>query len=94
MRTCRIMDFTVPVDHRVKIKENEKADKYLDLVTELKNLENIKVTSIPIVIIALGTIPKGLVKRLEKLEIGGRSGTIQITALFRSSRIMRRVQET
>ena len=25
------MDFAVPVDHKVKIKENEKIDKYLDL---------------------------------------------------------------
>ena len=34
------MDFTVPVDHRVKIKENETRDKYLDLTRELlKTLE-------------------------------------------------------
>ena len=25
------MDFAVSVDHRVKLKENEKRDKYLDL---------------------------------------------------------------
>ena len=30
------MDFTVPVDHRMKIKENEKRDKDLDLARELK----------------------------------------------------------
>ena len=30
-RTCRIVDFTVPVDHRVEIKEWEKRNKYLDL---------------------------------------------------------------
>ena len=32
------MDFTVPADHRVKLKENKKRDKYLDLARELKNL--------------------------------------------------------
>ena len=36
-RTCRIADFAVPVDHRVKLIENEKKDKYIDLARELKN---------------------------------------------------------
>ena len=30
------MDFAVPADHRVKLKEDEKKDKYLDLAEELK----------------------------------------------------------
>ena len=30
------MDFAVLADHRVKIEENEKRDKYLDLARELK----------------------------------------------------------
>ena len=34
------MDFAVLVDHRVKIKENEKRDNYLDLARELKNAMN------------------------------------------------------
>ena len=43
-KTCRIMDFAVPVDHKVKLKKCEKRYKYLDLVRELKKLWNIKVT--------------------------------------------------
>ena len=35
-RTCKIVDFAVPVDHRIKLKECEKKDKYLDLARELK----------------------------------------------------------
>ena len=31
------MDFGVPMDHRIKIKENEKRDKYLDLARKLEN---------------------------------------------------------
>ena len=31
------MDFAVPADHKVKLKEIEKKDKYLDLAWELKN---------------------------------------------------------
>ena len=30
------MDFAVPADYRVKSKESEKKDKYLDLTWELK----------------------------------------------------------
>ena len=53
-----------------------------------------KVTIVPIVISALGTITKGLLKRLEDLEIGGRVETIKTTALLRTARILRRVLET
>ena len=35
-RTCKIVDFSVPADHRIKLKECEKKDKYLDLARELK----------------------------------------------------------
>ena len=35
-RTCKIVDFAVPVDHRIKLKECEKKDKYFDLARELK----------------------------------------------------------
>ena len=30
-RTCKIVDFAVPDDHRVKLKEREKKGKYLDI---------------------------------------------------------------
>ena len=53
-----------------------------------------KVTIIPIVIGAFGTVTKGLVKNLEDLEVGGRVETIQTTAFLGTSRILRRVQET
>ena len=71
-----LWDFaTVPADHRVKLKENEKRDKYLDLARELEKLWNIKVTVIPIVIGVLGTVTEGLVQGLENLEIRGRVET-------------------
>ena len=53
-----------------------------------------KATVIPIVIGALGTIPKGLLQGLEVLEITGQEVTIPTTALLRSARILRRVLET
>ena len=88
------MDFAVSAGHRVKMKETEKRDKYLDLARELKNLLNIKVMEILTVVGALYTVTKGLLTGLEDLEIGGRVETILCTALLRSARILRRVLET
>ena len=79
---------------RIKLKECEKKDKYLNLGMELKKLWNMKVTIILIVIGAFGTVTKGLLKGLEDLEVGGRVETIQTTALLRTARILRRVLET
>ena len=70
-RSCKIVDFAVPADHRIKLKECEKRDKYLDLARELKKLWNRKVTIIPIVIGAFRMVTKGLLKGLEDLEVGG-----------------------
>ena len=69
--TCRIAEFAVLVDHRVKLKECEKKDKYLDLARGLKNVWKKKVTVIPVIPIigALGTVTKGLAQGLEDLEI-------------------------
>ena len=57
-RISKIVDFAVPADHRINLKESEKKDKYLDLTREIKKLWNMKVTIVPIVIGALGTITK------------------------------------
>ena len=91
MRSCRIVNFAVPADHRVTLKESEKKDKYFDLARELKKLLNMKVTFIPIVIGSFGTVTKVLLKGLGNK---GWVGTIQTTALLRSVRILRRVLET
>ena len=93
-RICKIVDFAVPANHRIKLKECEKKDKYLDLARELKKIWNMKVTIITIVIGAFGAVTKGLLKGLNGLEVGGRVETIQTTALLRTARILKRVLET
>ena len=87
--TCRIMDFAVPTDHRLKLSENKKKDHYLDLAREFKKT----VAIILIVIGALGKVIKGLIQGLEDMEIRGRVEIIQTTVLVRSTRILRRVLE-
>ena len=36
MRICKIVDFAVPADHIINLKESEKKDMYLDLAREFK----------------------------------------------------------
>ena len=93
-RTCKLVNFVVLADYRIKLKESEKKDKYLDLARELKKLWNMNVTIIPIVIGASGTVTKELLKGLEDLGVGGRMETSQTTTLLRTARIVRRVLET
>ena len=87
----KIVNFTVTADHKVKLKENEKTDKFWGIE---KKLWKMKVTIIPIVIGAFGTVTEGLLKGLEDLEIRGRVDIIQTTTLLRTARIVRRVLET
>ena len=93
-RICKIVNFAIPADHRIKLKECEKKDMHLDLARELKKLWNMKKTIIPIVIGAFGSVTKRLWKGLEDLEVSGRVETIQTTVLLRTARILKRVLET
>ena len=88
------MDFAEPANHREKIKETEKRDKYKDHARELGKLWNMMVMVIPFVIGVLGTALECVEKRLKELEIRRQTETIQTTALLRSARIQRRVLET
>ena len=71
------MDLAVPADHKVKIKESEKRDWYLDLAKELRKLWNMKVKVILIVTGALEGVPKVWERGQEGLEIRIRIETLQ-----------------
>ena len=53
-----------------------------------------KVTIVPIVIGAFGTVTKLLLKGLQDLEVGRRVENIQTTELLKTARILRRVLGT
>ena len=92
-KLCLIVDFAVPSDHRIDIKEREKIEKYQDLKREVQKLWNMKAKVIPIVIGALGTIPKTLQKQLEQIESGIAINQMQTTVLLNTARILRKVLE-
>ena len=93
-RAWWIVVIAFPENHRVKLKEIKTRDKCLDLATELNKIWNMTVRVILIVTGALVTDIKGLSKGLKDLKIGERLKTIQITALLKSTRILRRVLKT
>ena len=63
------MNFAVLADHRVKLKENEYKDKYLDFAKQMKKVRNKKLTIIPIVIGVFDTVTKWFLKGQKDLEI-------------------------
>ena len=81
-RTCKIVDFAVPADYRIKLKESGKKDKYQTLPGNFKKW-NMKVTIIPIVISAFCTVTKRLSNGREDWDVGGRLETIQTTAYWK-----------
>ena len=87
-RTCKIVDFAVRADHRIKQIEYEKKDKYFDLARELKKLWNMQVTIIPIVIGAFGTGTK------EWLKGTGGLGSWRTGGHYRNDSIIENGQNT
>ena len=93
MRTCLQVYFIVPANQKVKLKETEKKDKYLDLARELKETVERESDSDINCNWRDGIVTKGLAQGQEQLEIRGRVETIQTAAFLRSARIPRRVLE-
>ena len=75
----------------MKNKEDDKVDRYSVLAGGVRRLHHVKTKVIPIVIGALGTVPKRLPKYLEDLGIPDVIGCLQTTALLGTQRILRSV---
>ena len=78
----------------IKNKELEKEEKYQDLARELKKTWNMKAIVTPVVIGALGAIPKRLKKGLQGLGIESKIVELQKSAIIHMARILRKVLET
>ena len=71
-------NIALSADHRMKIKDNENIDRYLDLAREQRKLSNMKVMVILIVVGTFWTVFKCLEMRQEELEIRGRVTVVEI----------------
>ena len=77
---CHLVGFSVQVKHKVKTKEGEKINKFLDLARELKKVRYIKVTVILIVVCISVTGSKSPGRKIE-LKFRGRIETIEILSV-------------
>ena len=92
-RICKIIDFAVPGDSRIKEKGKDKIEKYQDLGRALQEIWNVKVKIIPLLIGSLGAIPKQFGNRLKQIGITVGTAQVQKTVLLGTARILRKVPE-
>ena len=91
---CLIIDVAIPADKNIADKEVEKITKYAELKVEISRMwgySAAKVEVIPIVIGALGSIPKKLTHFLEQLDIRTDMRVLQKSALLGTAHILRKV---
>ena len=86
-----LIDFSVPLDKNVLSKENEKIEKYSFLAREVRRIYGVSTKIVPLVIGALGTVPRRLGGYLEELGIPDVRGCMQTTALLGTVRILKDV---
>ena len=72
-----IVETAVPGDGNVESKEKEKQEEYQDLARETSRLWRAKTKVIPVVVEALGVIPKNLEGHLKEIGIPNRVRTLQ-----------------
>ena len=75
-------DFAVPANHKVEIKESEYINRFVWTPLPQKNLWNIIVTVILIVVSAFGTIPKFLEREWKNWKSEERSGLKMLKIIF------------
>ena len=94
-RVCYIIDVACPFDMRVLEKKQEKIDHYQDLRIEVQKIWSCRrVSIIPIVIGALGTVSKNLKTWYDKIRLYGNTSLLQKTCLLGTATIPCRVLDT
>ena len=66
-------------------------DRYLPLAREIRKLHKVKTEIVPVVIGALGTVPKRLPRYLNQLGIPDVIGSMQVGMLLGTTRILKNV---
>ena len=65
--TCIFIDMSVPSERNVANKETEKMSKYKDLEKEVSKMWNMKTTTVPVIVGALGLIRKRMNDHVSKI---------------------------
>ena len=88
---CVIVDFSVPWDKNVQVKEQEKIDKYVPLAKDLTKVRKMSTRIVPVVIGGLGLVPPNLLGHLKALGIPDIIGSLQTTAIIGTYNILRKI---
>ena len=80
---------SIPTDQNVAVKEFDKLSKFKDLEIEIGRMWNLKATTIPVIVGALGMIKKGCQKRLDKIPGQPQLQKIQQIVLTSTAHILR-----
>ena len=90
-KVCQLIDFAIPSDKNVNVKEFEKKYKYKDLEIEIQRMWKMKTKVTPVVIGALGIISKDFENYIKDIPgaIDGREA--QKIALLGTAHILRKV---
>ena len=83
-----IIDIAVPGDFKVVRTADWKVEKYHDLAFEIERIHRVETAILPVVIGALGTVPKRLIRSIELLGIGDIIASTQMTALLGTAGIL------
>ena len=90
-KTCTLIDVAKPADRNAVQKEAEKKLKYKSLCIEIQRMWNLKSTIIPVIIGATGIVTRSLRKNLEAVPGQHSIDSLQKTAIFETSHIIRKV---
>ena len=89
---CTIIDVANPRDHNMAQKKFEKLDNYSELRLEVARMWNKKMVVVPIIIGALGSVPKDLQSYLKQLDIPHDLNILQHSVLLGTANILRKLR--
>ena len=88
-KKCYIVDVAIPIDTNLVKKKTEKLENYSELRVEVARMWNTETYVIPVIIGALGSMPRDIHYFLEKLDIKYEIDTIQQSVLLGTATILR-----
>ena len=87
-----LVDIPVPADQNILTTEEAKVERHQDFTLEMKRVHRApKLTVIPIMIGALGTILKNAKAWLRRLSLPDIFGSVQLSAILGTAHILRKV---
>ena len=90
-KKCIMIDMSILSERNVSIKEVEKLSKYKDLEIEVTKMWQMKTSTVPIVVGALGLVKKGFKTYINQIPGYIRIEELQKIALLGSAHILRRM---